>query len=280
MKRFVLLLLTGWLGIMSLSAQETDEPRYTMRSVMAGVGSTRILDTYLSPVEYHGTDLRIVRENMRLTRWMDDRISAQNWLQANIAYAKNPTKNGSMLYGLVNWRYALHYRFDLSPRFSILAGPATDLNIGFLYNNRNSNNPAQAKAYANLMASAMAIYKVNIKNYPLTLRYQATMPLMGCMFSPEFGESYYEIFSLKHGGHNVVFTSLHNQPTVKQLFTVDFPVGKTLLRAGYQFDLQQAKVNNLRYSTVNHSFMLGFVKHFYIIKGGNKTHLPLGSTPF
>ena len=68
---------------------------------------------------------------------------------------------------------------------------------------------------------------------------------MGIMFSPEYGQSYYEIFSLKHGGSNVLFTSFHNAPTFRQMLTLDFPIGKTIMRAGYLCDIQQAKVNNL-----------------------------------
>ena len=86
-----------------------------------------------------------------------------------------------------------------------------DLNGGFIYNLRNSNNPAQAKAYGSIDASAMAIYKFKIGNYPLVLRYQANLPLMGLMFSPEYGQSYYEIFSLGHGGKNILFTSMKYQ---------------------------------------------------------------------
>ena len=37
------------------------------RSTLYGIGSTNILDTYLSPMEYKGAELRILRENRRAT---------------------------------------------------------------------------------------------------------------------------------------------------------------------------------------------------------------------
>ena len=97
---------------------------------------------------------------------------------------------------------------------------------------RNSNNPAQAKAYVNLAASGMVIYRFHIGNYPLIARYQANLPVMGGMFSPEYGQSYYEIFSLKNGGKNVLFTSLHNQPSVATAGYIGFsyPVGQYAFR--------------------------------------------------
>ena len=49
---------------------------------------------------------------------------------------------------------------------------------GFVYNTRNSNNPAQAKAYGSVDISGMAIYKFRIGNHPLVARYQANLPLL------------------------------------------------------------------------------------------------------
>ena len=66
----------------------------------------------------------------------------------------------------------------------MLAGGLADLNGGFVYNLRNTNNPASARAYINLDVSGMAIWNLRIKNYPLTLRYQVNLPLMGVMFTP------------------------------------------------------------------------------------------------
>ena len=126
----------------------------------------------------------------------------------------------------------------------------------------------------------MVIYRFRIGNYPLIARYQANLPLMGVMFSPEYGQSYYEIFSLKHGGKNILFTSLHNQPAFRQLLTLDFPVGNMNVRAGYICDIQQAKVNHLKSHTWSHVFMLGFVKNFYLIKNKKKVGMSPKVSPY
>ena len=185
-----------------------------------------------------------------------------------------------MYAGLVNWTYALHYQFRLNEQLKLLAGPMIDLNGGFVYNTRNSNNPAQAKAYGSVGISGMAIYKFRIGNYPLVARYQANLPLLGAMFSPEFGQSYYEMFSLGHKGKNVLFTSLHNNPSLRQMLTLDFPIRKVTMRVGYICDLQQAKVNYLKYHTYSHDFMIGIVKNFYLLKGKNRISMPSNVTPY
>lgn len=281
MKR-IIFLLYACLSVLVLRAQEDSlrATRYVMRSVLYGAGVSNVLDTYLSPLEYKGPEVRILRENMRMTRLMDGNVSAQNLLQAHVSYTHNPSKTGYMYAGLLNWSYTLHYQFRLNEQLKLLAGPTIDLNGGFVYNTRNSNNPAQGKAYGSLGISGIAIYKFHIGNYPLVARYQANLPLLGAMFSPEFGQSYYEMFSLGHKGKNVLFTSLHNSPSLCQMVTLDFPIRKVTMRVAYVCDLQQAKVNHLKYHTYSHDFMIGFVKNFYLLKGKNRITMPSNVTPY
>lgn len=253
---------------------------HVMRSVMIGAGHNNTFETYLSPLEYEGPEVRFAYETMRMTRLMDGNVSAQNLFQLHASYTENISQTNHTYGGLVNWSYALHYQFRPAKGLKILFGPMLDLNAGVVYNRRNSNNPAQAKAYGGLGASGMLIYRFRIKNYPLTVRWQANLPLLGVMFSPEFGESYYEIFSLGNGGRNVVFTSLHNNPSLRQLLTLDFPVGNTVMRVGYVCDLQQAKVNNLKSHTYSHDFMIGVVRNLYLFHGKKHMTTPPKITPF
>ena len=274
----LLILLVSCVGI---SAQDTlSHEKYLVRSAMVGIGKTNVYDTYLSPLEYKGPELRFMHESMRMTRLMGGRVSAQRIVQVNCSSTDNISKSSTSYSGMFNWTYALHYQYNVNGNLKILFGPMIDLNGGFIYNTRNSNNPAQAKVYGNIGASAMAIYKFRIARYPMVVRYQANLPFMGVMFSPEYGQSYYEIFSLGHGGRNVLFTSFHNAPSLRQMLTLDFPVGKTIIRAGYLCDIQQAKVNNLKSHFYSHNFMIGFVRNFHMIRGKNRISLPSKVTPF
>ena len=161
---------------------------------------------------------------MRMTTLGDGNVSVQNFFQANLAYTHNRVDNNNTFAGLVNWNYGLHYQFRITDNFKLLAGGMGDFNGGFVYNLRNTNNPASARAYINLDASGMAIWHTKIKNYPLALRYQVNLPVIGVMFSPHYGQSYYEIFTLGHASGVVRFTSLHNQPALRQMLSVDFPI--------------------------------------------------------
>lgn len=254
--------------------------RHIVRSTLVGAGYANVFDTYLSPLEYKGAEVRFLLENMRMTRLLGGKVSEQHLFQVNFDYTKNPSKTVHSYSGLINWSYALHYQKELNEQLKLLVGPMIDVNGGVIYNQRNSNNPAQAKAYASLGASAMAIYKFHIGQKRLTLRYQANLPLMGIMFSPEYGESYYEIFGLGNGGKNVLFTSLHNMPSLRQLITLDLPVKSSTLRLGYLCDIQQAKVNNLKSHTYSHNFMIGVVRNLYLLKGKKKATLSTAANPF
>ena len=235
------------------------------RSTLYGIGSTNLLDTYLSPMEYTGAELRILRENRRGTKYMEGNVYRQSLFQANVSMLENKAGTGSEFSFLANWNLAYHYRFQINESLQLLAGPNLDLNGGMVYNLRNSNNPVNAKAYANLGASGMAIYQFRIKEHPFLLRYQLNLPLFGVMFSPEYGQPYYEMSISKDFGKNICFTSLHNQPSFRQFLTLDFPIKQTNLRLGYVCDIQQAKVNDLKSHAWSHAFMIGFVKHFYLV---------------
>ena len=82
------------------------------------------------------------------------------------------------------------------------------------------------------------------------------------MFSPNYGQSYYEIFSRGDYDHNIVCTYLGNAPALKQLLTLDFTLWKTTFRVGYLGDYQQANVNNLKYHSYSNSLVIGLVKKF------------------
>ena len=108
----------------------------------------------------------------------------------------------------------------------------------------------------------------------MVLRYQVNLPVMGVMFSPHYGQSYYEIFSLGNSNGVIKFTSLHNQPSLRQMLSVDLPIGYTKMRFSYLADLQQSNVNNIKTHTYSHVFMVGFVKDLYRIRNKKGTALP------
>ena len=246
---------------LSIGAQEVSHA-FTL-----GVGLTNVFDSYLSPLEYAGKELRLQRETLRPTQICNGNVTVQTILNAHASYGENQSGNGKMYEGLLNWNVAWLYKWDINSRFTVLAGPMLDLNGGVIYNKRNSNNPAQAKVYANADVSAMAYYHFKLFHRPFRLRYQLAVPVVGVMFSPEYGESYYEMFELGHGGwHNVCPTTPFSQPSLRHSLFLDFTLINTNLRIGYVGDIQQSAIKQLHSHTYSHALMVGVIKDFQISK--------------
>ena len=148
----------------------------------------------------------------------------------------------------------------------VKAGGGVDANLGFLYNTRNSNNPAQAYIQLNLAPNIIATYLLRIKGHPILLRYEAQAPLVGLTFAPNYGQSYYELFSKNNYDKNIVPTTFIATPSVRQILTVDYTIHHTTLRLGYEADLQQARLNGLKYHTWSNLFVIGLVRKFNITK--------------
>lgn len=231
-------------------------------SFMIGVGSSHQLDTYLSPQNYGGYQISLLRETLRLTGMANRRVSFQSIWQGTFSQTKNLTNTGTDWGGHVGYDALWHYNWTPVPGLRLMAGGAVGADAGFLYNSRGGNNPAQGRFCVDLSASVMAIYKFSLMGLDLGLRYQANMPLMGVMFSPQFGQSYYEIGE-GHMNGNVCFSHPGNAFCTWQQLTVDIPMGKRLvMRAGYLCDIRQSHVHGIRMHDHSHSFMIGFVRHF------------------
>ena len=239
-------------------------------ALMLGIGYTDILDTYLSPEKYRGTDLRFISH----TRREKDSTSLVHQLlhEGSIATADNRSGNGGEIGGGYTFAYSLLRKWQMpvgSCHLRLLAGGTAELSVGFLYNTRGSNNPAQARLALQLKPTVAADFDFRLfrrQQRPFTLHYEASAPLCGLMFSPNYGQSYYEIFSRGNYDHNCVPTTIASTPSLRQMLTLDFRALHTTWRIGYLGDWRQASVNNLKQHTYTHALVLGIVRRFRIEK--------------
>lgn len=225
----------------------------TNNTLSAAVGSANMYDTYLSPLEYKGISLRFNYEQMRRTTWFNYNFYKQQIFDLEFAMGDNPAKNVTEYWLLVNYRIGGHYSLYNTDAFRLGIGGLWDINAGVLYNERNGNNPASARAYSNLNLSVIASYKLKW----FAVRWQIDTPFMGILFSPRFGQSYYEI-SLGNSVGIVNFASLHNQRALRNYITMDIPISKYTIRVGYLGSYYQTKVHDIQTHHYTNSFVIGF----------------------
>ena len=221
------LLIALLMPFVALQAQTSDSTKVITNSQMIGIGGTNVLDTYLSAEHFTGIGISYLSHTER-------------------------QKTGKL--------------WQINERLGVQVGGMVNASLGFIYNTSNSNNPAQARAHVNVMPTAVATYRFQLFNKPILARYEVGMNLVGVQFSPNYGQSYYEIFSRGNYDHNIVPTTIVCAPEWRHMITFDAAVSKKMtLRIGYLGNMQQSKVNGLRQHIYTHRVLIGFTRRFSII---------------
>ena len=270
-KTACLMFLFLWMALPIVAQSDEEEaPRSINESTMVGIGGYNLRDTYLSPstdINYTGWVARILNERMKVVRLADYKISRQQLINVEFGSTRNGAETANEYAGFVDYSLGYHYRFtNLLPGLKVLTGASARISGGFIYNTRNSNNPVSGKGDFDLNLSAMAIYNFNIKEFPLTFRYQAEIPFAGVLFSVHKGEPYY--FLTQGGSDGIVrFSSFHNKFAMKNYFTLDIPVSNFTVRVGYLNSMYRTDVNSIKTHVLSNSFMIGFVKEFVSFGG-------------
>lgn len=231
--------------------------------VLVGLGYTNQYDTYLSPLEYHGPSLNVMYNHERFLK-SREHVSYQSLLDVQLNTSSQKSNSLRMYGGNIRYDAGWHYNWEeIAPNTSIKAGGLIGGNLGGNYINRSGNNPANAYASVRLSASLGASHQWYLRgiNKDFIIHYQADIPIIGASFSPDYEQSYYELY--KYGYcRNICLTTPINAFSVRQVLSVGmyFPHGK--LTIGYKMDMQQAKLNNLHQHHYNHSFLIGWEKLF------------------
>lgn len=232
----------------------------TEHQLLFGAGRVNVLDTYLSPLEYAGPVLGVVHRSERLARWGRGRVTVTGLVAGRAAYAHSPTDDGKAWDGELTAAFGWHRNWHPLPGLRLGVGGLAELSTGFTYNLRNGNNPAQGRLGTDVAISAIAAYDFSLRGRPFSARMQMDVPLTGAQFTPNYGQSYYEIFSLGHYDRNVRWTHPLNAPSARLLATLTVPLGRARLSLGYWADIRQSELNHLKRHAWSHQFVVGYVR--------------------
>ena len=243
----------------SAGAQRADSisTPYKQTTYMVGLGPTKVLDTYLSAEHFSGTGfsfLSTMSRHRTHRRWY---TLLQH--QASVGSTRDRSHDIKMLEACYRFTAARLRKWQPWQTPLILeAGGAVGTDIGALYNTLGGNNPGQVRLGLYLMPVVAAGWHTRIAGRKAGVRAEAELPLAGVMFSPNYGQSYYEIFSRGDNDHNIVPTTFVSAPNFRLQLMFNYQIAKRCaLQIGYLADLRQAAVNQLKQHIYSHRCMVG-----------------------
>ncbi len=230
--------------------------RPVMSAYMLEAGASHLADTYLSPLKLSGWHVGFSYERMQAMKFSPEKWVMQMRLRLIADNAKTQRKTTQLWYWGLDFSWAMMHRWRLPYNITLGAGGAAMLDAGCVYNPRNGNNPASAKASITLGGSGYAAWNTTLFGIPMTLRYQAMVPLIGAFFSPDYGELYYEIYLGNHSGlAHCAWPG--NFRRLDNLLTADIHFGSTSLRIGYSGSILSTKVNHIVSHIFTHAAVVG-----------------------
>lgn len=260
MKRlFVILLIM--VQALAMQAQATDSVpvlRPVASMFMAGVGSARVLDTYLTPITYSGTSVSLAYAATQATGFAPEKWVRQLAVGIDYGRVKNPVGNNAMHTLMLEGQWGIMHRWNgvWHRGLQLMLGGMTQLRGGVIYNASNSNNVVSVKARWSLGLMGMAVYNTRLGRLPMTVAWQASLPVAGVFFSPDYDESYYEMYLGNHSGL-AHMGWWGNRFDMTNLVTADMHFGNTVVRLGYRNRVERSWVRNLNTRITTHELVLG-----------------------
>ncbi len=265
MPKILNLIIFALISIATTAQDIKKQNKIITKAKMIGIGTNNNLDTYLSPLKYKGTSIKFINYT---TRENNKKIEHQIIISGDVSYTHNNAETNSRIGFNTTFQYNINKKFLSFANESnkIKFGVGILSNLGSLLSLRGGNNPAQLYADINIQVGLIYEYLFKIAKQKLFLRYEVATPMCGIAFSPNYGQSYYEIFLKKDYDRNIIPTTFINSPSLKQMLTIDIPIKNTILRIGYVGDYKQVQVNKLKQYQYNNLLLLGLVMKFSINK--------------
>ncbi len=255
--RFLLLFL---FATMVVSAQNTDDKKYllTSKTNTIGISTLSFVDPYLSPLTYDGLAISYDNEARRFLSTENTNISTQSLLNLQAGILLNTPVSSDMLYLGANYGWEMCYHAVIPIKgLKVLVGGLLDIDFGFKNMERNVNNPVNLDISTNLNLSALARYTIPLRHKTLQLQLALQTPVIGYMFVPKAGASYYEMFDLGNLTDAFHFSSLYNKRGLNSTLTVEVPFNRSVWRFGLKMKILRYSANDLVFDKNEFSLLVG-----------------------
>ncbi|MDD4920841.1 MAG: hypothetical protein PHS30_00015 [Bacteroidales bacterium] len=241
-----------------------------------GAGNTYLYDHYLSPLPYSGMSFLFSSGSMKPLKWGlpdSSEVTFDNakWfrqfcLSINPVYAQS-NAGLNLMHGNIEIRHGILREVVSKDLYHISVGAFSALGGGGRYCVQNGNNPGSIDALLDVGLTVYSDYKLTLGRKSVKLSYQGSMALAGLAFSPEYAESFYEIFYLRNYHNNLKVTSLNNMRHWRQQLNLDIPVSgqKSSLRLSYWNEGRISLLNHIRTRVLSNHFSVGYIRYFKIL---------------
>ena len=263
MKKTVLLIFV-FLSLLT-EAQNPETSKYALTTVndATGMAVLNILDSYLSPLTYSGVGVFYEHSEQKLFSPDNTNLSMRGKIKVMAGITYNPQITAGIMYmgGYYNW--GAFYHFRITNDFNVRVGSFIDAQFGFKESTRNENNPYSLDMATNLNLSALATYDIHLKKKVLRLNFDIETPVLGCMFVPQTGISYYELFSLNEFSNAVHFSSLHNKQGLTINTGIEIPFKYSTWKFGIETSGLKYKFNDAVFKLNEYNLIIGWKYNLY-----------------
>lgn len=228
-------------------------------SIGVDVGNMRSLETYLSPVTYSGT-----QAGVEVWQTLPMRFAPSQWQmrfggRASAASMLNPRGNARKYDFGVRLQWGMERLWSLPQGVVLGAGGEAVMSGGAGYVPRNGNNPVAARASVGLRISGLVEWHHRFGKIPMVFSECVSVPGVDVFFSPQFGESYYEIYLGNHSGL-VHCGWWGNSMGVISHLSASAKLGPWSLRLGWLCSLERRRVCHLRTRLFSNSLSIELVR--------------------
>lgn len=245
----------------TITVAQTPDTTVVSNRWSLSVGNMTVVDQYLSNQEYSGTIYGFQAQHGAYYRQTDRHVSWHFYDHWRYGRLINSSYSALINYASVNIGFGSHYNWHILKGLTLKAGGIIDAHGAIKLQSRNVNNPASGDIRLQLLASGAIQYSLLWDKFALLVGYSLSTPFAGCMFVPEMGQSYYEIYlKLPHGLHDIThFTSFHNMQAVSGNLHIECIFKGFTLYTAFNHEYSHWQANNLMFRTRELSGQIGVI---------------------
>lgn len=273
LKLLIVLVMTS--NFLVVNAQEEKEDLFSLTNVKhyAGIAAIGLVDPYLSVMDYSGVGIRYEYNEGRFFDPQNPVLASNGRVTGIVALTINPQSTASVSFMGANASWGMQYYYRKFENILLLGGANVDVNFAYKMNSRNVNNPVNIDLATNLNLTIGGRYYIQTKKRIMQLNVGFELPVIGCMFVPYPGFSYYEMYSTSNYAEAIHFSSLHNKQGMLQYYTIDIPFKHLTWSFGIRKHNFKYKADSQIHSYSEFAFLTG-ITYDMIKFSGRKVKVP------